>query len=301
MPVVGKRPLGLVLHPDRDPGAAAERVVTWARSHGGAVLARPQDAARCPDGVDTVPDAEFADSVDALVSLGADGTMLGALRLAAAKPIPVLGVNRGSLGFLVDVEPEELPEALDRCNGSFSVESHGAVVARLGDEEIVAFNDLAPARVQGEGVVEAELEVDGRQSGRYRCDAIVVSTPLGSTAYSYAAGGPIVSPALDAVVVAPVAPMAGVRRPMVSPAESQSCSRCPRAAARRSRSTARSARTAPAASRSTSGCGRPPGWSCGSTRPASSAATRSSSACSTCPSCPTRSAPSPPASACPRA
>ena len=79
----------------------------------------------------------------------------------------------------------------------------------------MAFNDLALARVPGEGVVEAELEVDGRRSGRFRCDAIVVSTAIGSTAYSYSAGGPVVSPALDAIVVAPAAPMSGISRPMV--------------------------------------------------------------------------------------
>ncbi len=216
IPSVGKPHLGLVLHPDRAPGEAAERVVAWARSHGGEVLARPHDAARSPSGVEAVPDPEFVARADALVSLGGDGTMLGALRLAAASPIPVLGVNLGSLGFLVEIEPHELGDALDRLeSGRFTIERHSAVVGRLGASEIVAFNDLVLARVPGEGVVQAELEVDRRRSGRYRCDAIVVSTPLGSTAYSYAAGGPVVSPALDAVVVAPVAPMAGISRPMV--------------------------------------------------------------------------------------
>jgi len=208
--------IGLVLHPTRDPGAAAERLVAWAHSHDSDVFVREQDAARCPDGVHAIPEAELVSQSEALVSLGGDGTLLGALRLAAGSPVPVLGVNLGHLGFLVEVEPHELPSALDRIEaGDFTVEEHSAVVAKRGKDKLVAFNDLALARVPGEGVVRASLEVDGRRSGLYRCDAIVISTALGSTAYAYAAGGPVVSPALDAVIVAPAAPQSGISRPMV--------------------------------------------------------------------------------------
>lgn len=208
--------IGLVLHPTRGPGTAVDTILGWARSHGSEVLARPEDAGRCPVGVEAAGEAEFVTRADALISLGGDGTMLGALRLVAASPMPVLGVNLGRLGFLVEVAPDELPGAIDRIDaGDFTVERHCALVARRGDDELVAFNDLALARVPGEGVVRAELELDGRPSGHLSCDAIVVATPLGSTAYSYAAGGPVVSPALDAVVLAPVAPMSGISRPMI--------------------------------------------------------------------------------------
>jgi NAD+ kinase len=89
------------------------------------------------------------------------------------------------------------------------------VVLSDGSEESVAFNDVALASIPGDGPVEAALSVAGRPSGRYRCDALVIATPIGSTAYSYAAGGPLVSPALDAVIVSPVAPMSGIARPAV--------------------------------------------------------------------------------------
>jgi NAD+ kinase len=208
--------LGLVLHPRHDPGAVAGTIVGWARSHGAEVLVRESDAARVPDGVHAVPEAEIAAAADALVSLGGDGTMLGALRLAAARPVPVLGVNLGHLGFLVEVEPSELSGALDRLEtGDFEVEDHPAVVMRAGGEESVGFNDVALARIPGDGAVQAALAVAGRAYGRYRCDALILATPIGSTAYSYAAGGPVVSPALDAVIVSPAAPMAGISRPMV--------------------------------------------------------------------------------------
>jgi NAD+ kinase len=212
--------IGLVLHPRRDSASVAESIVRWARSHGGRVLVRAEDAGRAPEGVTAVGDEELADRADALVSLGGDGTMLGALRLTARRPVPVLGVNLGQLGFLVEVEPAELPEALDRLErGEFTIEPHSAVMLRAGDEDTVGFNDVALVRVPGDGVVHAALSVGGQRMGRYRCDGLVVSTPIGSTAYSYAAGGPVVSPLLEAVIIAPLAPMSGISRPMVVSAE----------------------------------------------------------------------------------
>jgi NAD+ kinase len=151
-----------------------------------------------------------------LISLGGDGTMLGALRLVAQRPVPILGVNLGSLGFLVEVQPHELGTALDRLDtGDYTIEEHSAAVLSDGSDESIAFNDIALASVPGEGAVQASLTVNGRASGRYRCDALVIATPIGSTAYSYAAGGPVVSPMLDAVVISPVAPISGISRAAV--------------------------------------------------------------------------------------
>jgi NAD+ kinase len=210
--------IALVLHPSRDPGRVLEAIGAWAATHGSRLLMRPADAARWDGDVSVVTDAELAERADAVLSLGGDGTMLGALRLVARRPVPVLGVNIGSLGFLVEVQPEELPEALDRLDRSdFTIENHSALW--LGDSETVAFNDLALVRVPGDGVVEASLSVGGQRMGRYRCDGLVISTSIGSTAYAYSAGGPVVSPALDAVVVAPLAPLAGISRPMVTSVE----------------------------------------------------------------------------------
>jgi NAD+ kinase len=142
--------------------------------------------------------------------------MLGALRLAAQRPVPVLGVNLGNRGFLVEVEPEELDAALDRIEmGAFTIEEHNAAVISGGLGEAIAFNDIALARVPGDSPVHAALTVAGRPSGRYLCDALIFATPIGSTAYSYAAGGPVVSPALDALVVSVAAPISGIARPGV--------------------------------------------------------------------------------------
>jgi NAD+ kinase len=208
--------IGLALHPRRDTGDVADKIVRWARSHDGEVLVDTRDADRCPGAVHPVAPAELARRADAIVSLGGDGTMLGALRLVAERPVPVLGVNLGSLGFLIEIEPDELDAALDRLEaGEFTIEQHSALVVSRGEHKDIAFNDVALARVPGGGLVQAALTVAGRPSGRYRCDALVLATPNGSTAYSYAAGGPIVSPGLDAVVVTAVAPTSGISRPVV--------------------------------------------------------------------------------------
>src|SRR4051812_13568849 len=181
---------------------------------------RAEDAARWDGEVTIVSEAELVERADAVVSIGGDGTMLGALRLVAPRPVPVLGVNLGHLGFLVEVQPEELPDALNRLQRSdFTIEEHSALWLGADGEEAVAFNDLAIVRVPGDGVVEATLAMGGQRMGRSRCDGLVISTSIGSTAYAYSAGGPVVSPALDAVVVAALAPMAGISRPMVTAAD----------------------------------------------------------------------------------
>jgi NAD+ kinase len=209
--------IALVLHPRRDPGVVLDAIGAWAASHGSRLLMRPEDAARWDGEATVVSGPELAEQADAVVSLGGDGTMLGALRLVARRPVPVLGVNLGNLGFLVEVEPAELHAALDRLERfDFTIEEHSALW--FGDES-VAFNDIALVRMPGDGVVEARLAVGGQRMGRYRCDGLVISTSIGSTAYAYSAGGPVVSPALDAVVVAPLAPLAGISRPMVTAAD----------------------------------------------------------------------------------
>jgi NAD+ kinase len=193
-----------------------EKLAGWARSHGKQLMADGRDAARLPEDVVPVSESQLVDQADALVSLGGDGTILGALRLVARRPIPILGVNLGSRGFLVEIEPDELAGALDRLStGEYTVEEHSAAVLTDGGDESIAFNDIALGSVPGEGAVQASLTVMGRASGRYRCDALVIATPLGSTAYSYAAGSPLVSPMIDAVIISPVAPISGISRPAV--------------------------------------------------------------------------------------
>ncbi|MFR9776421.1 NAD(+)/NADH kinase [Micromonospora sp. MS34] len=207
---------GLVLHPTRDVSEVVGIIERWAAQHGKTLAVRTEDGHRVPPSVRLLPAAELTDRSDALISIGGDGTMLGALRSAVRDPKPVLGVHLGRLGFLVEVEPPELPRALERLVAhDFTVESHACLACDVCGDDVVAFNDIALVRQPGAGFVTATLAVDGQRYGYYRCDALVVSTPTGSTAYSYAAGGPLISPAAQAVVVTPSAPMAGISRSVV--------------------------------------------------------------------------------------
>ncbi|MFI6780318.1 NAD(+)/NADH kinase [Micromonospora sp. NPDC050276] len=208
--------MGLVLHPTRDVTEVVGIIERWATRHHKTLVVREEDQHRVPSCVEPVPADEVAARADALISIGGDGTMLGALRSAVLDPKPVLGVHLGRLGFLVEVEPPELPEALSRLlSKDFTVESHACLACDVCGDDVVAFNDIALVRQPGSGFVNATLAIDGQQYGYYRCDAVVVSTPIGSTAYSYAAGGPLVSPAADSMVITPSAPMAGISRSVV--------------------------------------------------------------------------------------
>jgi NAD+ kinase len=208
--------IGVVLHPRRDTSEQVREIKAWARLHACDVVLRTVDQGRGIDGVTVLDDEEFAKAVGGVISLGGDGTMLGALRLVARAPVPVLGVNMGNLGFLAEIGPADLPNALDRLRDDrFTIEPHSCLeIAYGGGSEAIAFNDVAISRVPGTGTVQASMAVDHRRYGYYRCDALIVATPIGSTAYSYSAGGPVVSPGAQGMLVTPASPGAGISRPL---------------------------------------------------------------------------------------
>jgi NAD+ kinase len=209
--------IGLVLHPTRDCSAAVAQVADWAREGGAELVATTADARRVGvDGVLPVPEEVLAATCDGIIAMGGDGTILGAMRLVSARPVPVLGVNLGHLGFLAEVEGRELREALPAmAEGRVTTESRGCLVVRHRDWEWLAFNDAVLARVPGEGMVSATLSVGGQPYGHLRCDAVIIATAMGSTAYNYAAGGPVVSPGIEGVLVTPAAPMSGISRTLL--------------------------------------------------------------------------------------
>jgi NAD+ kinase len=214
--------IGLVLHPTRDCTAAVSQVADWARDGDAELVAATGDARRVGvDGVVPVPEEVLADTCDGIIAMGGDGTILGAMRLVSARPVPVLGVNLGHLGFLAEVEARELRAALSAmAEGRVTTESRGCLVVRHRDWEWLAFNDAVLARVPGEGMVSATLSVGGQPYGHLRCDAVIVATAMGSTAYNYAAGGPVVSPGIEGVLVTPAAPMSGISRSvLLAPSE----------------------------------------------------------------------------------
>ena len=212
--------VGLIPHPTKNVMPSIDVLRSWQEKADSRLIALSDDASRVGAGVELVDEEEFVGRVDVVVALGGDGTMLGAMRLVANRPVPVLGVNYGNVGFLVEIEPNELSGVLEALHdGDFSLESHHAIeviVSSTGFEaSFLAFNDLSVTRRPGQGVVTADLMVEGTPYGYFKADSIVVSTPAGSTAYNYAAGGPVVSPAVAATIVTPVAPMAGIDRSIV--------------------------------------------------------------------------------------
>jgi NAD+ kinase len=210
--------LGLVVHPRKPVGDSIRLITEFAGRYGLTVIARESDAARVGPAVTLVPVEGFADRVDALVALGGDGTMLGAMRLVVGRPVPVLGVNHGTVGFLVEVSPAELGDALDRLvDGRFTLEPHSCLDATCAEAgaATVAFNDVVLTGAEPWTSFSADLGVNGSRHGYYHGDGVIACTPTGSTAYNYAAGGPIVSPSAPSITLTPVAPMAGISRPVV--------------------------------------------------------------------------------------
>ncbi len=206
--------MGLVLHPRRDCSPAVGQVAAWTSTHDVELVASVDDVTRLAlAGLTALSVEELASTCDGIIALGGDGTLLGAMRLVSGRPVPVLGVNFGNLGFLAEVEGADLDAALSKmAEGRSTVERRGCLVVGHGGGESLAFNDVVLARVPGEGMVEADLSVSGRRYGHYRCDALILATPMGSTAYNYAAGGPVVSPGAEGILVTPSAPLNGIAR-----------------------------------------------------------------------------------------
>ncbi len=214
--------VGLVLHPERDCGGAVASVLDWADRRGITVLGIDTELSRLACSADPVSAEELRRRADLLVSLGGDGTMLRAMRLADGQRFPVLGVNLGKLGFLAEVDVPDLADALSAIDEhNFTTEPRLDVDANLGGQVITAFNDVVFVRYPGQKTAEVAVRAAGQPFVSYAADAIVVATPTGSTAYSFSAGGPIVSPAVEALLVTPVAPHSAYNRGLVISADDE--------------------------------------------------------------------------------
>jgi NAD+ kinase len=199
----------MVLRPEREMHAALEVVRAWAAA-GDVMLAGLEDDPRLPAGCDRRSGEALAAGCDAVLALGGDGTMLTALRLGAAHGTPVLGVNLGTLGYLAEIDAAHLRAALDAlAGGDFTIEPRAALTftsEASAPRSESAYNDIVLSRVPGRGQAALGLRIDGELLVRYSSDGVIVATPMGSTAYSFAAGGPLVSPRAHGMIVTPDAP-----------------------------------------------------------------------------------------------
>ena len=166
-------------------------------------------------------------SLDALLTLGGDGTLLRGARLLNGAPVPILGVNLGRLGFLTSCGPEELDQAMRRlASGEFRAEVRMTLEARITpakkkrgspDRRWIALNDVVLHKGGFARVVRLTVFANGEEVATYAADGLVVSTPTGSTAYSLSAGGPVIVPTLESILLTPISPHTLAIRPLVLP------------------------------------------------------------------------------------
>ena len=199
-----------------DLHAVLARMIEEAPALGVRLVVEPELASLAP-GATAADLAE--EPLDALLSLGGDGTLLRGARLACRRGVPILGLNMGRVGFLASAGSHSGTDALARLSrGAYTIERRLALEARLGDAEpFVAVNDVVVHKGGIARVIRLSVAVDGEAVGPYSADGIIVATPTGSTAYSMSAGGPIVVPGVDALVVTAICPHTLAVRPLVVP------------------------------------------------------------------------------------
>ncbi|MGC9669725.1 NAD kinase [Planosporangium sp. 12N6] len=173
-------------------------------------------------GVEAVTGPYAADGVEIVFALGGDGTVLRAAELARPFGAPLLGINLGHVGFLAEAEISDLDQAVrDVVNREYTVDERLTleVIAECDGEVVArswALNEISVEKGAREKMLEVRIDVDGRPLSRYGCDGVVVATPTGSTAYAMSAGGPVVWPELEAILLVPVSAHALFSRPLVT-------------------------------------------------------------------------------------
>ncbi|NUT36185.1 MAG: NAD kinase [Hamadaea sp.] len=219
-----KREALLVTHTGRkDSTEHARTVATDLQAAGFGVRVVEEEAADLDlPGVVPVCGPEAAEGVEIVFALGGDGTLLRAAELARPYGAPLLGINLGRVGFLAEAEIHDLDQAVrDVVARDYSVDERLTldVTAELGDIEIArswALNEVSVEKEARERMLEVLVDVDGRPLSRYGCDGVVCATPTGSTAYAFSAGGPVVWPEVEALLLVPISAHALFSRPLVT-------------------------------------------------------------------------------------
>ena len=204
--------IGIILHAKRqDALNYAERVIACLRDHETAVYAEDEFAAEL-----NLPPFSQAEGMDVIVSLGGDGTLLRGVQYAFTWEAALLGINMGRVGFLTEVEPDDIEAALTAViHGEYEVETRPVLHVEAGEKHWHALNDVVLSRGGRARLTTINAWVDGELSGRYVADGVVVATPTGSTGYSLSAGGPIISPKVACMVITPICAHTLQHRPTV--------------------------------------------------------------------------------------
>ncbi|MFZ3556570.1 MULTISPECIES: NAD kinase [unclassified Streptomyces] len=232
-PQTGARTVFLLAHTGR-PAAirSAELVVQGLLRSGLGVRVLETEAVDLPlpDSVELVKESEATpaclDGCELLIVLGGDGTLLRGAEFARASGVPMLGVNLGRVGFLAEAERDDLDKVVDRVvTKAYEVEERmtiDVVVHRNGDvvHRDWALNEAAVQKIEPERMLEVVLEIDGRPVTGFGCDGIVCATPTGSTAYAFSAGGPVVWPEVEALLMVPISAHALFAKPLITSPDS---------------------------------------------------------------------------------
>ncbi len=223
------RTMLLVVHTGRPAGVRIARLIAerlGAAGLGVRVLESEASDLNCPGAIEMPVSPEAADGAEMVLVIGGDGTLLRAAELARPVGAPLFGVNLGHVGFLAETEPDALADAVDhllaqrylvepRMTIDVTIRQNGSVVATTW-----ALNEATVEKAARERMVDLVTEIDGRPLARWGCDGMVFATPTGSTAYAFSAGGPVVWPDVEALLLVPISAHALFAGPMVVSPES---------------------------------------------------------------------------------
>ncbi len=201
-----------------------QELVAWLRGEKCTVWVSDDTEGPLPPEVKRLPQQQLSRTIDLLVVLGGDGTLLSAARALYPHQVPILGVNFGGLGFLTDVHIRQIFEAMEQTlRGDYGIERRMmlriSIMGRNGKPR-ATLHGLNDAVLHGSGqhLLELGMTIGKTLVGRFKADGIIVATPTGSTAYSLSSGGPIVEPLLDALIASPICPHTLAIRPLIFPA-----------------------------------------------------------------------------------
>src|SRR5262247_1352681 len=207
--------VGIVAKPDAGQARdVVERLIVWLEERGRSVVLDKETAGLVPHAsVTAVGRADLPGQVDLIIVLGGDGTLLSVSRSVGDLGTPLLGVNLGGLGFLTATTLDEMLPALEAfLDGRMVIDERMMLAARVRRDGDVVIMKSAMSRI-----IDFTVAVDGQAATAYRADGLIISTPTGSTAYSLSAGGPILFPTMDAVVITPICSHTLTNRPIVLP------------------------------------------------------------------------------------
>ncbi len=206
----------------KDIGKVVDQLVQLVSGHGADVLV----CGDLGDGVswNLVSEETLVRDSEIVIALGGDGTILRAAGLVQAASTPILGVNLGRLGFLADSAPEELEDAIGRLiQGDYRIDDRLALEATVGETTAFSLNEIVIEKGVLARLIELKTWIGDVPVSSFWGNGLIVSTPTGSTSYSLSAGGPVLHPSLDSIIITPICPHSLSQRPLVVPADQQIC------------------------------------------------------------------------------